>query len=90
MCQEVIKGVHTREVGTEKLVNIGIIKLIPIGVKQGLVGGWWSITLLNVTYKIRVKALAMWTLLLVARIVHKEQTGFINGKFILFNLVKRS
>lgn len=45
------------------------------------------ITLLNVSYKILTKALARMIQLLVARIVHKEQIGFIKVIFVLDNLI---
>jgi hypothetical protein len=41
----------------EYLVNVGLIKLIPKGVKIDLMGKWHPINLWNVSYKILVKSL---------------------------------
>lgn len=69
------------------IINKGIIKLIPKGKNEDSIAGWHPITLLNTSYKIITKTLAIRIKPIVQMIVRAEQTGFLKGKYILDNLM---
>ncbi|KAH9312921.1 hypothetical protein KI387_027956 [Taxus chinensis] len=68
-------------------INKGNIKFIPKVGNPELITNWQPITLLNVSYKIMAKALALWVASLLPKIVRPEQSGFVKGRFILDNLI---
>ena len=53
-----------------------------------LVKNWRPLSLLNADYKILVKAIAFRMKIVVHKIIHSDQTGFISGRNIGENLVK--
>lgn len=50
-------------------------------------GNWRPIALLNIVYKIIVKAIAKRIKPITQDIVRSKQNGFLGGRFILVNLV---
>ena len=68
-------------------INGGIIRFIPKGKKEDTISAWRPITLLNTSYKIIAKALAIRIKLVVQEIVRPEQIRFIASRFILDNLM---
>ena len=80
-----LEAFHKGSLGND--INRGLIKLIPKGRNENTIAGWRPITLLNTSYKIIAKALAMRIKPVVQSIVRPEQTGFIKGRFILDNLM---
>ena len=65
----------------------GSITLIPKGdVNLTDLKNWRPITLLNVDYKILSKVLAKRMELLLPKLIHTDQTGFINGRYIGQNI----
>ena len=59
-----------------------MIKLIPKNAARDSIGGRRPITLLSVTYKIMVKAVALRVRDVARKIVRREKTGFVQGRFI--------
>lgn len=68
-------------------INKGTIKLIPKDGDKALIKNWRPITLLNVSYKIMAKMLAMRLEKILPRFICSTQTGFIKGRYILENLI---
>ena len=65
----------------------GSITLIPKGdVNLTDLKNWRPITLLNVDYKLLSKVLAKRMELLLPKLIHTDQTGFINGRYIGQNI----
>ena len=65
----------------------GSITLIPKGdVNLTDLKNWRPITLLNVDYKLLAKVLAKRMELLLPKLIHTDQTGFINGRYIGQNI----
>ena len=70
-----------------KDINKGVIKLLPKTRDKILIKNWRPITLLNLSYKILAKALARRITPLVSRFISQTQTRFIQGRYILENLI---
>ena len=68
-------------------INKGVIKLFPKVGDKSLVKNWRPITLLNISYKILAKMLARRIALLLNKFVSQTQTGFIQGRSILENMI---
>ena len=69
------------------IINKGNIKFIlKVGDPKDICN-WRPITLLNVSYKIIAKALALKIGHMLPSIVHPEQTGFIKSRYILDNII---
>ena len=68
-------------------VNRGIIKLLPKDGDKTLIRNWRPITLLNVSYKILAKIMALRLVNILPKFVNSTQTGFIKGRYILENLI---
>ncbi|GLJ49275.1 hypothetical protein SUGI_1041170 [Cryptomeria japonica] len=68
-------------------INRGIIKLIPKEGDKALIKNWRPITLLNVSYKILAKILALRLQDILPKIISSTQTGFIKGRYILENVI---
>jgi hypothetical protein len=68
-------------------INAKLIKLIPKGRKNDMVGGWRPFNLFNVSYNALAKVLAKRIKITTARIVQLEQMEFIQGYFILDNVI---
>ena len=68
-------------------INKGVIKLLPKVGDKSLVKNWRPITLLNLSYKILAKVLARRIALLLNKFVSQTQTGFIQGRSILENMI---
>lgn len=68
-------------------INKGIIKLLPKEGDKTLVKNWRPISLLNVSYKILAKILALRLAHILPKFVNSSQTGFIKGRYILENLI---
>ena len=68
-------------------INRGIIKLLPKEGDKTLIKNWRPISLLNVSYKILVKVLALRLVHILPKFVNSSQTGFIKGRYILENLI---
>ena len=65
----------------------GSITLIPKGdVNLTDLKNWRPITLINVDYKLLSKVLAKRMELLLPKLIHTDQTGFINGRYIGQNI----
>ncbi len=65
----------------------GIITLIPKKEKNRLfLINWKPITLLNVDYKILAKSLANRLCKVLPHIINEDQTGYIKGRFIAYNI----
>lgn len=82
--------VHRETLSTRSLgdiINKGKIKLIPKSRNLELITNWMPITLLNVSYKIIAKALALRFRPLLPQIIHPKQTGFIQSQYILNNVI---
>ena len=67
------------------IINTGIIKLIPKEGDKALIKNWHPITLLNVSYKILAKVLALGLVHILPKFVSNTQTRFIKGRYILEN-----
>jgi len=61
---------------TESL-NQGLIGLIPNNTARDTIGGWKSITLLNVAHKIMAKEMALCIHLVARKVVCQKQTSFV-------------
>ena len=68
-------------------INKGMIKLIPKNGDKYEIKNWRPITLLNISYKIIGKLLAKRIEDFIDRFILVRQTGFINGRYILENLI---
>ncbi|XP_059064589.1 uncharacterized protein LOC131856711 [Cryptomeria japonica] len=68
-------------------INRGNIKLLPKDGDKTFIRNWRPITLLNVSYKILAKILAIRLVHILPKIVSATQTGFIKGRYILENLI---
>ena len=79
------EAMHTGSLGA--LINKGNIKFIPKPSDQKIITNWRPITLLNVSYKIIAKALALKLHPLLPLIVRPEQTSFVQGRYILDNVI---
>ena len=67
----------------------GVLTLIPKKEKDVLqIKNWRPISLLNVDYKLVAKLIANRIKTVIEKIIHKDQTGFINGRYIGENLLK--
>lgn len=64
-------------------LNQGLIKFLSQNASCETIGGWRPITLLSVSCKILAKALALRMQRVVSWIVREEETGFVQGRFIL-------
>lgn len=91
---DVVKGDVTRMInhswkrGTlSPLVNDGLITLIPKNAAREKPQDWRPITLLNTSYKIFAKALALRLKYLLPRLVGGEQFGFVHGRSIFENIL---
>lgn len=69
------------------LVNEGLITLIPKNVAREKPQDWRPITLLNTSYKILAKALALRIKYILPRLVGGEQFGFVHGRSIFENIL---
>ncbi|XP_059067565.1 uncharacterized protein LOC131858359 [Cryptomeria japonica] len=69
------------------VINKGIIKLIPKDGDKALVKNRRPITLLNVSYKILAKMLAVRLEKILPKFIYPTQTSFIKGRYILENLI---
>lgn len=70
-----------------KEINQGLIKHIPKDGDRTLIKNWRPITLLNVSYKILSKAMAIRMEKILPKIISPTQTGFVRGRYILENLI---
>lgn len=70
-----------------QFLNQGLINLIPKNASRDTIGGWRPITLLSVAYKIIAKAMAMRIRAVARSVVRKQQTGFVQGRFILDTVI---
>jgi hypothetical protein len=68
-------------------INRGIIKLLPKEGDKTFIRNWRPITLLNVSYKILAKVMALRLVNLLPKFVNSTQIGFIKGRYILENLI---
>ena len=68
-------------------INRGIIKLLPKEGDKTFIRNWRPITLLNVSYKILAKIMALRLVNILPKFVSPTQTGFIKGRYILENLI---
>ncbi|XP_059069967.1 uncharacterized protein LOC131859829 [Cryptomeria japonica] len=68
-------------------INQGIIKLLPKDGNKALIKNWRPITLLNVSYKVLAKILALRLVDILPKFIGPSQTGFIKGRYILENLI---
>lgn len=68
-------------------INSDIIKLLPKDGDKALIKNWRPITLLNVSYKILAKILALRLAHILPKFVCATQTRFIKGRYILENLI---
>ena len=67
----------------------GIISLIPKKNKDMLLlKNWRPLSLLNMDYKLIAKVIANRIKTVIKKIIHSDQTGFVNGRYIGENLVK--
>ena len=67
----------------------GVITLIPKKNKaRELPKNWSPITLLNLDYKLVTRALAQRITKSLPEIIHKNQTSFVQGRFIGYNIRK--
>ena len=65
----------------------GIIKRIPKeGKPKQFLGNWRPITLLNTSYKITSSRIAARIKTVLPKIIHKDQKGFMKGRYIGENL----
>ncbi|XP_059076993.1 uncharacterized protein LOC131876187 [Cryptomeria japonica] len=69
------------------VINKGTIKFIPKDGDKALVKNWRPITLLNVSYKILAKMLAVRLEKILPKFICPTQTDFIKGRYILENLI---
>lgn len=63
-----------------------LIKLIPKKMDKKLLKDWRPLTILNTTYKILAKLLAIRLKRVLPSLISKQQTGFILGRHILENI----
>jgi hypothetical protein len=70
---------------TLKLINKGLITLIPKSGDHAKLGNWRPITLLGSLYKILAKTLARRLQVFLPNVIRPGQTGFIEGRSILDN-----
>lgn len=80
-----LEAFHNKSLGN--IINKGNIKFIPKSGDLEDICNWTSITLLNVSYKIIAKALALKIRHLLPLIVRPEQTSFIKSRYILDNII---
>ena len=67
--------------------NRGVIRLIPKPNRSLLqISNWRPITLLNVQYKIEAKVLANRLKVVIHDLIHSDQAGFIEGRYIGENI----
>ena len=71
-------------------IKKGIIKLPPKDGDKAITKNWRPITLLNVSYKILAKILALRLVNILPKFVCATQTSFIKGRYILENLITSS
>lgn len=69
------------------MLNKGNIKFIPKLGDSKYITSWYPITLLNVSYKIIAKALALKLWPILPLIIRPEQTKFFQGRYILDNVI---
>ncbi len=70
---------------TSKLINKGLITLIPKSEDHAKLRNWRPITLLGSLYKILAKTLARRLQVFLPNIIRPGQTGFVEGRSILDN-----
>lgn len=80
-----IEAIFLGSLGLE--INSGIIKLLPKYGDKALIKNWRPITLLDVSYKILAKILALRLVHILPKFVSATQTSFIKGRYILENLI---
>lgn len=69
-------------------MSMGIFKIITKGwLYKSLIKNWYPITLLNVSYKILAKVLALRLLDVLPTFISKSRSGFIRGRYIIENLI---
>ncbi len=72
-----------------KTARLGLITLLPKPNKDLLLlKNWRPLTLLNCDYKIMAKIIATRIKKILPKIIHKDQTGFMKGRYIGENVVK--
>lgn len=89
ICQD-LHELYTKayeNVSLGELINKGIIKLLPKEGDKSLIKNWRPITLLNVSYKILAKVLALRIENVLPKFIFPTQIGFIKGRFILENII---
>lgn len=79
------EATRTRSLGID--INRGLIKLIPKEGDKALIKNCRPITLLNVSYKILAKMLALRLENILPKFICSTQTGIIKGRYILENLI---
>lgn len=67
-------------------IKDGFIKLIPKKADKILLKDWHPLTMLNITYKLIAKILAVRLKRVLPSLISKQQTGFIPGSHILENI----
>jgi hypothetical protein len=70
---------------TSKLINKGLITLIPKSGDHAKLANWRPITLLGSLYKILAKTLARRLQVFLPNVIRPGQTGFVEGRSILDN-----
>ena len=81
-----LEAYHSKRLGA--IINKGNVKFIPKASDlEDIYINWRPITLLNVSYKVIAKALALKIQHLFPLIVHPEKTGFIKSRYILNNII---
>jgi hypothetical protein len=70
---------------TSKLINKGLITLIPKSGDHAKLANWHPITLLGSLYKILAKTLARRLQVFLPSVIRPGQTGFVEGRSILDN-----
>ena len=79
------KGITDGSLGAS--INSSIIKLLPWDGDKALIKNWRPIMLLNVSYKILAKILALRLVDILPKFICATYTGFIKGRHILENLI---
>ena len=80
-----LEAYHAKILGA--IINKGNIKFIPKVGDSKDICNWRPITLLNVSYKIDAKVLALKIRHMLPSIVRPKQTGFLKSRYILDNII---